>query len=1098
MSKPVKSGIVKAHPKIAAKIADLQRTIKKALSPEPQYPHSPGNIEAAKVSDLCADIQALGFEDYHTLLAFLNAAVAGVADDNDLLLERLIQLLAKLPDTSKEGKGLTDGLLQQLWSSLEHPPITSLGEQFRYRSADGSGNNVNYPQLGAAGTAYARTVPPLTFQSPNQPDPALIFDSLMARGDTFTPHPQGISSMLFYLATIIIHDIFQTSPSDYNVNLTSSYLDLAPLYGRNEQEQLAVRAMKDGLLKSDCFSSKRILGFPPGCGVLLIMFNRFHNYVVTQLAKINENNRFAPPPPSLTGTALSVFLLKLDNNLFQTGRLITCGLYANIILNDYVRTILALNRAPTLWNLDPRSNPDKNAFSKPLPQAVGNQVSAEFNLIYRWHSTISARDEKWTKDEFRRLLDGKDPEQAQLADVLRALAKFERDLPEQPEERGFGGLVRQQDGTFEDGALVKIFRESVEDVAGAFGANKVPNVMKTIEILGIMQARYWNVATLNEFRAFMGLTKHETFEDINPDPVVAKRLKDLYDSPNAVELYPGLVAEKAKPPMDPGSGLCVNYTTSRAILSDAVALIRGDRFHTVDYTPKNVTNWGYNEADSDLSVNQGQVFYKLVFRALPNSGIPQNSIYAHFPLVIPSENHKIHTKLGTLSKYSWTPPPSEPPSPPIRIRSHAAITSILSNSTSFCVPWGEAITHGGNTTNRAQLHRALYSPTDWPDPIRSFLHTTTSKLLTKNSIPFITPTDTGVTYEVDLIRDVISLAVTRWAAAMFNIPLKTAANPHGIYTEYELYQVLVTLYASVFLDADIARSFELREKAKEHAAQLGALMLVQAKAPGLVALVKKVGDVVHPHLHANGGVDGKEGEVIKGFGDAVVARVIKEVGGDVEEAVMGSVVMMVASGVASQTEVLVQAVDYYLRDGKEHLPELRRLALIGGKQADDKLMRYMLEGSRLRGAVVLYRDVVADQTVSDYAPAKVELKAGTRVLLDLTTASHDPEAFPDPESVRLDRPLDGYIHYGFGPHRCLEMEMSRVVLTEIFKNIVRLQGLKRADGPRGVMKSFPAARWNGQVGRSEEEDWTGLRSYMTPDQKSYWPMPTTMRVRYEQ
>ena len=44
--------------------------------------------------------------------------------------------------------------------------------------------------------------------------------------------------------------------------------------------------------------------------------------------------------------------------------------------------------------------------------------------------------------------------------------------------------------------------------------------------------------------------------------------------------------------MSPGSGLCVNYTTSRAILSDAVSLIRGDRFYTVDYTPKNITNWG--------------------------------------------------------------------------------------------------------------------------------------------------------------------------------------------------------------------------------------------------------------------------------------------------------------------------------------------------------------------------------------------------------------------------------------------------------------------------------------------------------------------------
>ena len=42
---------------------------------------------------------------------------------------------------------------------------------------------------------------------------------------------------------------------------------------------------------------------------------------------------------------------KYDNDLFQTGRLITCGLYINIILVDYVRTIINLNRTDSRWNL---------------------------------------------------------------------------------------------------------------------------------------------------------------------------------------------------------------------------------------------------------------------------------------------------------------------------------------------------------------------------------------------------------------------------------------------------------------------------------------------------------------------------------------------------------------------------------------------------------------------------------------------------------------------------------------------------------------------------------------------------------------------------
>ena len=45
----------------------------------------------------------------------------------------------------------------------------------------------------------------------------------------------------------------------------------------------------------------------------------------------------------------------------------------------------------------------------------------------------------------------------------------------------------------------------------------------------------------------------------------------------------GLQAEEAKPAMS-GAGLCPGYTISRAILADAVALTRGDRFLTVDFT----------------------------------------------------------------------------------------------------------------------------------------------------------------------------------------------------------------------------------------------------------------------------------------------------------------------------------------------------------------------------------------------------------------------------------------------------------------------------------------------------------------------------------
>ena len=189
---------------------------------------------------------------------------------------------------------------------------------------------------------------------------------------------------------------------------------------------------------------------------------------------------------------------------------------------------------------------------------------------------------------------GQKPEDVTLPQLLSALREMEKNLPADPLERPFAGLKRDpKTQTFNDDDLVEILESSISDVAGSFGANRVPKILKSVEILGIIQSRKWNMATLNEFRQFAGLTKHANFEDINPDKEIAEKLRNLYDHPDHVELYPGLVAEKAKPPMSPGSGLCVNFTTSYAILGDAVGLVRGDRFYTIDYTPKNLTNWGY-------------------------------------------------------------------------------------------------------------------------------------------------------------------------------------------------------------------------------------------------------------------------------------------------------------------------------------------------------------------------------------------------------------------------------------------------------------------------------------------------------------------------
>jgi linoleate 10R-lipoxygenase len=122
--------------------------------------------------------------------------------------------------------------------------------------------------------------------------------------------------------SLIFPDLFHTDNSDRTRTQASSYLDLGPLYGHNQAQQNKVRTFKDGLLKKDAFSESRLLGQPPGVCALIIAFNRFHNYVVGEMAVINESGRFSLPrgmTPSSEGYAEA--MKKRDNDLFQTGRL---------------------------------------------------------------------------------------------------------------------------------------------------------------------------------------------------------------------------------------------------------------------------------------------------------------------------------------------------------------------------------------------------------------------------------------------------------------------------------------------------------------------------------------------------------------------------------------------------------------------------------------------------------------------------------------------------------------------------------------------------------------------------------------------------------
>ena len=256
----------------------------------------------------------------------------------------------------------------------------------------------------------------------------------------------------------------------------------------------------------------------------------------------------------------------------------------------------------------------------------------------------------------------------------------------------------------------------------------------------------------------------------------------------------------------------------------------------------------FNEVQYDTTVDDGAVMYKVILRAFPNN-FEGNSIYAHFPFVIPSENLTILKSLSRADKYSWDKPARVPEL--IIVKSYAAAKKVLDDNTKWKITWGEAISFltsqprkvngvdyclagdkPSNEVSRKLVIKGLH-PNQWRQDVEKFYKKTTKELLKMYSykIPGIK------SRQVDIVRDVANLVNARFAASVFSLPIKTEEFPSGIYTEQELYQVLTVCFICIFFNADITKSFKIRDSAHMLAQQLGELILLNAEAISTTGII---------------------------------------------------------------------------------------------------------------------------------------------------------------------------------------------------------------------------------------------------------------------
>ncbi|KAL6706922.1 hypothetical protein ACN47E_005065 [Coniothyrium glycines] len=989
-------------------------------------------------TSVLSDVRGMGVKNAKFVLEAITTFASGEPmDDKDLLLEKGVEMLQGLPPNSGLSEKVSDGFISMLWHDLPHPTPTHAGPSARYRKHDGSGNNPHNPEMGKAGSPYARNVPPSKPKGPNLPDVEDVYEALLKRDGPFRPHPSGLNRLFFSFATIVIHECFQTSRKDPWINETSSYVDLSTLYGNTEKEQVRVRTYHNGEIHPDSIASERIMMMPPGVVAVLLMFSRNHNHIAQSLLSINEDGNYKP------WDALDEAGKKWqDEDIFQLSRNINVGFFASVVLHDYVAAILNTPRAGSEWSLD-LGKEIKQGGSR-VERGTGSHVSVEFAVLYHWHAALSAADDKWMEEIIRSVI----PELGHIDDVTIEMfhkvmmVHGHKLMKQKPQHWTFGGLERGPDGRFKDEELSELIKQCTEEPAHEFGAHGTPASLKVVDLMGQLQAReMFNVCTLNEFRRYLNLKPYETFEDWCSDKETARAAELLYGHMENMELYPGLMAECTKPAM-PGSGVCPGQTTGRGILDDAVALVRGDRFLSYDFNSNTLTQWGAALLSETAPGSYGGVLPKLLLQGLPG-GFTGTSPYALLPFYTPEAAKGILIGNKVIDKYDLKRPAND--NSIISIQTQEGCKKVFEDRESFSVMNQTAIrnrTAGQDFKigqddqkkhdDRSNILHKIFLEEGLEKNINEFFTTNVRQLIKKNSLK-----GAKGRMSIDIVRDVTNITPILWLADRFALPLKTQEQPRGILSLYEAFTSYLALFMYQSFNILPQNEWKLREGAITSAAPLRKIFETHLKTQtgmleGLVDwMAKGSAFEVGPHAdrmyHA-------------------LAKTKLPTGDLVDDCIgLGA---SVAGNLTQQASLLI---DLYLKpEYEKYKARIVELAHMDPASSDRELQGFVYEGMRHVGILPgLPRVATRDISVNDGVRGPINVKKGQTILVATSKAAMDPVAFPNPELLDPNRPFKDYTLLEHGLHFCFGARLVGPSLAATLREVFKLRNVRRAPGKQG-------------------------------------------------
>ncbi|MDA8745512.1 dockerin type I domain-containing protein [Rubripirellula amarantea] len=463
---------------------------------------------------------------------------------------------------------------------------TPSAETTEVRSIDGTGNNLENPDLGSADTPLLRVAENdyadgiFEPAGDDRPSAREISNTLSAADPEGTTNERNLTSFVFAWGQFLDHDIdLSLEPADEEnevsfditvplgdplfdpfstgeetisltrsaiaegtgtstdnpaeqVNSITAWVDGSQVYGSDQETSDALREFVGGrlLLTDDGLLPTDDIG-----GVLAGDIRAAENVVLTSMQAlfVREHNRLADEI-SAANPDLS------DEDIFQAARATVIAEIQSITYNEYLPALLGEDALSQYTGYDSSVDP-----------SIANEFST---AAFRFgHSTLN--------DEFR--LVGNDGEDV-AEPIALANAFFQ---PQILEETGIDSFLKYASSTLSqeiDLQVVDGLRNFLFGPPGAGGLDLVS--------LNIQRGRDHGLADYNSTRVAYGLDAVESFDQISSDPDVQANLESLYGDVDNIDLWVGLLAEDHTENGSLGE-------TATTIISDQFERLRdGDRF----------------------------------------------------------------------------------------------------------------------------------------------------------------------------------------------------------------------------------------------------------------------------------------------------------------------------------------------------------------------------------------------------------------------------------------------------------------------------------------------------------------------------------------